>query len=80
LAGDHLSRDAERFAAASYAPGQYLAFLGRLAPEKGPEAAIRIAKNCGMPPCIAAKIPLAEKSYSADVIAPQAVKPGSSGK
>ena len=28
--------------------GQYLAFLGRLAPDKGPEAAIRIARIAGI--------------------------------
>ena len=34
----------------------YLAFLGRIAPEKGPEHAIRIARACGIPLKIAAKI------------------------
>jgi hypothetical protein len=33
----------------SYEPGQYLAFLGRLSPDKGPEAAIRIAGAAGTP-------------------------------
>ena len=31
----------------SYEPGTYLAFLGRLTREKGPEAAIRIANAIG---------------------------------
>jgi glycosyltransferase involved in cell wall biosynthesis len=47
----------------SYKQGSYLAFLGRLTAEKGPEAAIRIARAAGMPLRIAAKIPRAETSY-----------------
>ncbi|MGY2908975.1 glycosyltransferase family 4 protein [Bradyrhizobium sp. URHC0002] len=47
----------------SYARGSYLAFLGRLAAEKGPEDAIRIAEAVGMPLRIAAKIPRAESVY-----------------
>ena len=34
----------------------YLAFLGRIAPEKGPDQAIRIARGCGIPLKIAAKV------------------------
>jgi glycosyltransferase involved in cell wall biosynthesis len=41
----------------SYAAGSYLAFLGRLTPDKGPEDAIRIARAAGMPLRIAAKVP-----------------------
>ena len=47
----------------SYEQGSYLAFLGRLTAEKGPEAAIRIARRAGMNLRIAAKIPRAERSY-----------------
>jgi glycosyltransferase involved in cell wall biosynthesis len=47
----------------SYAPGRYVAFLGRMTAEKGPEAAIRIAQAAGMPLRIAAKIPRAEQVY-----------------
>ncbi|HYR59516.1 MAG TPA: glycosyltransferase family 4 protein, partial [Chthoniobacteraceae bacterium] len=36
-----------------YAPGQYLAFLGRLSPEKNPLGAIRIARQVEMPLVIA---------------------------
>ncbi len=39
----------------SFEPGQYLAFLGRLSPEKGPEFAIRIARDAGQPLRMAAK-------------------------
>ncbi|MEY9178799.1 glycosyltransferase involved in cell wall biosynthesis [Bradyrhizobium sp. USDA 326] len=47
----------------SYEAGAYLAFLGRLTAEKGPEAAIRIARAARMPLRIAAKIPRAETAY-----------------
>lgn len=47
----------------SFEKGCYLAFLGRLTAEKGPEAAIRIARAAGKPLRIAAKIPRAETSY-----------------
>ena len=44
----------------SFEPGSYLAFLGRLTAEKGPEPAIRIARAVGMPLQIAAKVPRGE--------------------
>lgn len=37
-------------------PGKYLAFLGRFSPEKGPEEAIAIAHQSGIPLKIAAKL------------------------
>jgi glycosyltransferase involved in cell wall biosynthesis len=46
-----------------FRPGSYLAFLGRLTAEKGPEDAIRIARAAGRPLRIAAKIPRAETAY-----------------
>jgi glycosyltransferase involved in cell wall biosynthesis len=39
-------------------PGEYLAFLGRVSPEKGLDAAIRIARKAGLPLKIAARMPL----------------------
>jgi len=54
----------------SYEPGSYLAFLGRLTVEKGPEDAIRIAEAVGKPLCIAAKIPRAETNYFKKQLAP----------
>lgn len=44
-------------------PGKYLAFLGRLSPEKRPDRAIEIAKRAGMPLKIAAKIDRADREY-----------------
>jgi glycosyltransferase involved in cell wall biosynthesis len=55
----------------SFKQGNYLAFLGRLTADKGPEAAIRIAKRAGLPLRIAAKIPRADMRYFAEKIAPQ---------
>jgi glycosyltransferase involved in cell wall biosynthesis len=39
-------------------PGEYLAFLGRIAPEKGLDIAIRVAQRAGWPLEIAARKPL----------------------
>ncbi len=41
----------------------YLAFLGRIAPEKGVDHAIKIAGRCGLPIKIAAKIDKADVEY-----------------
>jgi len=43
--------------------GNYLAFIGRISPEKGLEAAIEIAKKTGIKIRIAAKIDHADKEY-----------------
>ncbi|SFN03124.1 Glycosyltransferase involved in cell wall bisynthesis [Bradyrhizobium sp. Rc3b] len=55
----------------SYEAGSYLAFLGRLTAEKGPEAAIRIARAVRMPLRIAAKIPRAETAYFKKKLEPE---------
>lgn len=44
-------------------PGRYLAFMGRLSPEKRVDVAIEIARLCGMPLKIAAKIDQRDKEY-----------------
>ena len=54
----------------SFGRGQYLAFLGRLSPEKGPEPAIRIARAANMQLRIAAKIPRGERGYFAERLRP----------
>jgi glycosyltransferase involved in cell wall biosynthesis len=43
--------------------GGYLAFLGRISPEKAPDAAIRIAARAGVPLKIAAKVDRADREY-----------------
>ncbi len=50
--------------------GDYLAFLGRISPEKGPDRAIRIATETGIPLKIAAKVDNADKGYFSEVIEP----------
>lgn len=54
----------------SFAEGRYLAFLGRLTSEKGPEAAIRIARASGVPLRIAAKLPRGERGFFKDKVEP----------
>jgi glycosyltransferase involved in cell wall biosynthesis len=44
-------------------PEDYLLFLGRISPEKGPDRAIRIATHAGMPLRIAAKVDPVEQEY-----------------
>jgi glycosyltransferase involved in cell wall biosynthesis len=44
-------------------PGGYLAFVGRIAPEKRPDRAIDIAKACGVRLRIAAKVDPADRAY-----------------
>jgi glycosyltransferase involved in cell wall biosynthesis len=51
-------------------PGDYLAFLGRITPEKGPDRAIRIARAACLPLRIAAKIPRSESTFFKTAIAP----------
>ena len=48
----------------------YLAFLGRISPEKRPDRAIEIARRCGKPLKIAAKVDAADRAYWAEVIEP----------
>jgi glycosyltransferase involved in cell wall biosynthesis len=55
----------------SFEPGSYLAFLGRLTAEKGPEAAIRIARAVKLPLRIAAKVPRGERNYFKEKLEPQ---------
>jgi glycosyltransferase involved in cell wall biosynthesis len=50
--------------------GSYLAFLGRISPEKRVDRAIEIARRAGMPLKIAAKIDNADRAYYDSVIKP----------
>ena len=52
------------------AQGRYLAFLGRISPEKRADRAIEIARACGIPLKIAAKIDKVDEGYFREVIAP----------
>lgn len=51
-------------------PGRYLAFLGRISPEKCPDQAIELAKRVGMPLRIAAKVDPADRAYFERVVEP----------
>ena len=48
----------------------YLAFLGRICPEKRPDLAIEIARRSGLPLKIAAKVDRADQAYFDEVIRP----------
>ena len=49
---------------------EYLAVLGRIAPEKGVDRAIKIAMHCGVPLKIAAKVDRADQDYYDELIKP----------
>jgi glycosyltransferase involved in cell wall biosynthesis len=51
-------------------PGRYLAFLGRISPEKRCDRAIAIAQRLGLPLKIAAKVDNADREYFESVIRP----------
>jgi glycosyltransferase involved in cell wall biosynthesis len=70
--GHGLPRDLLRF---SDGPGGYLAFLGRISPEKRPDTAIEIARRAGIPLKIAAKIDDADRDYFDTLIKPQLAPP-----
>src|ERR1700685_839572 len=54
--------------------GGYLAFFGRLCPDKGPEEAIEIARLAGMKLRIAAKVDPVDRPYFEQVIGPLLAK------
>ena len=56
--------------------GGYLAFLGRISQEKGPDRAIAMASALGLPLKIAAKIDKADEQYFREVVAPMLDRPG----
>lgn len=57
------------------APGDYLAFLGRISPEKRPDRAIRIAERAGRKLLIAAKVDRADEEYFELRIRPMLASP-----
>jgi glycosyltransferase involved in cell wall biosynthesis len=61
----------------TYRPrGGYLAFLGRISPEKRPDRAIAIARAVGMPLKIAAKVDKVDEEYFRAKIEPLLDQPG----
>jgi glycosyltransferase involved in cell wall biosynthesis len=61
--------DVQRFPF-SAAPGSYLVFVGRIAPEKRPDRAIAIAKRAHVPLKIAAKVDPEDRAYFNQVVRP----------
>ncbi len=66
-------------------PGRYLAFLGRISPDKGLDVAIRVARRAGWPLLVAARPPLSfnqhpevrrDREYFEQVIQPLLSEPG----
>lgn len=49
--------------AAGYGDGGYLAFIGRICPEKRPDWAIEVARRVGLPLTVAAKVDKADRTY-----------------
>jgi glycosyltransferase involved in cell wall biosynthesis len=60
----------------SFEPGSYVAFLGRISPEKRPDRAIRIARATGMALKIAAKVDKVDEVYFRNEILPLTDSPG----
>jgi glycosyltransferase involved in cell wall biosynthesis len=60
----------------SFRQGSYLAFLGRISPEKRPDRAIRIARAAGIPLKIAAKVDKIDEDYFRSEILPLIDGPG----
>jgi glycosyltransferase involved in cell wall biosynthesis len=56
--------------------GKYLAFLGRISPEKRPDWAIEVATRAGIPLKIAAKVDDANREYHETEIKPMLSRPG----
>ena len=56
--------------------GGYVAFLGRISPEKRPDRAIRIARTLGIPLKIAAKVDKVDEAYFREKIEPLLSDPG----
>jgi glycosyltransferase involved in cell wall biosynthesis len=56
--------------------GNYLAFIGRISPEKGIESAIRISRMAGLPLKIAAKVDPVDAEYFKARVEPQLSDPG----
>jgi glycosyltransferase involved in cell wall biosynthesis len=56
-------------------PGKYLAFLGRISPEKRPDIAIDVARRAGIPFKIAAKVDVVDREYFETVIKPRLAPP-----
>jgi glycosyltransferase involved in cell wall biosynthesis len=75
IATVHHGVSADGYKAPAEPSGSYVAFLGRISPEKRPDRAIAIAKRAGFPIKIAAKVDAADHAYFAEVIEPLLIDP-----
>ena len=66
----HNGLDLSRYSAASREAEGYLAFVGRIHPEKGPDLAVEVARQSGLPLRVAAKIDPLDVDYFRDEIEP----------
>jgi glycosyltransferase involved in cell wall biosynthesis len=57
-------------------PRDYLAFVGRISPEKAPDRAIELARRTGLPLRIGAKVDRADREYFETTIEPLLSAPG----
>jgi glycosyltransferase involved in cell wall biosynthesis len=60
----------------SLEPGQYLAFCGRICPEKRPDLVIAVAQRAGLPLKLLAKVDAADRDYFDREIGPMLGRPG----
>ncbi|MGO8915929.1 MAG: glycosyltransferase family 4 protein [Stellaceae bacterium] len=65
----------ERGLVPGFGAGGYLAFIGRISPEKAPDAAIRIAAKAGLRIKIAAKVDKVDRAYFVERIEPLLAQP-----
>jgi glycosyltransferase involved in cell wall biosynthesis len=66
----HHGIPADLFAPVHDPRGGYVAFLGRMSPEKRPDLAIAIARALGVPLKMAAKVDIADKEYFEEIVKP----------
>lgn len=66
----------ENYLPFSPGPGKYLAFLGRISPEKRPDRAIEIAVRAGLGLKMAAKVDAIDREYFERVVRPLLKAPG----
>jgi glycosyltransferase involved in cell wall biosynthesis len=71
----HHGLPSELYSSSHDGQGNYLAFLGRVCPDKGLDRAIEIAHRAGYPLKIAAKVDKVDQAYFDDVIVPLLGKP-----
>ena len=70
MATVHNGLDLAAYHAVGHDPDGYLGFVGRVAEEKGPLTAIEVARRCGLPLRVAAKVDPLDQAYYEEQVAP----------